>query len=178
VSDAGRNSRPLRGPANSVSPTGATGRQSVKRGENRVHAPSPMECTGSKWLWAVSPKGHDPLQGGASNARLNRRDVDQAKWADRLAPKRGGQRGPADFQLTGRSPQRDPADSAALTPPKTDTRNEVTPALLSAWSITEQAAKPQTLGMTQAGRRAGWSKKQTLGRKSQDMLTWTTTVGR
>jgi len=65
-----------------------------------------------------------------------------------------------------------PVDSAALKLRKTSTRNGVTPRPLSAWSMAEQAAKPQPTSATgrstpPAGRQAGdgerWSQKRMPG---------------
>jgi hypothetical protein len=123
-------------------------------GRNPGHAESPLRRPGSRWLWAVSLKRPCGPAGPHANARQPKSSRQRAGEAvvtlnlpkrDGGRPKRGRPGGRRTSNRPAFTPS-SPAESAALRPRKTSTRNEVTPRPLSVRSITEQAAKPHPLG--------------------------------
>ena len=131
MSDAGCNPRPSWRPRNSVAPTGATGHQSVKRGENRVRSESDGPTTGSKWLGIAQ-----------ANARDHPSSLLPGPNADCWAcPKRERAEG-RDRDRFRTSLQLAPAESAVLRPRQTDIGNGVTGASLSVAVDTRSRCQP------------------------------------
>ena len=110
-----------------MTPTVATGHQSVKRGQNRAPSEPDRQASGSRQLWVA-------------HANVCR-STDRPNKPTRVSglPKMGRAYG-AGSSLTGRrSPSRNPVERTTLQLRKTNLRNKVTAPILSAWSITEQA---------------------------------------
>jgi hypothetical protein len=110
-----------------MTPTVATGHQSVKRGQNRTPSEPDRQASGSRQLWVA-------------HANVWRSTVRPNK-PTRVSglPKTGKAYG-AGSSLTDRcSPSLNPVESTTLRLRKTNLRNKVTAPILSVWSITEQA---------------------------------------